>query len=118
MVELPANVTVRWSDGAVETVDPGAAGVTTNDPGKYHTIAAVELPNSSQRHGRYTLESRENRSSIETLPSNFAVVVVIYENNSIFSWVSSTCPGNLAFLNVTMNDYGASASFNCEGRLF
>lgn len=119
VVELPANATIRRDDGLSGVVDLGAGGVTTNDPGENHTYTAVELPESARLHSRYSLEPRErNRTSIEEFPRDFAVVVIIYEGDNIVAWVSSTCPGNLVFLRVTMNDYGASASFNCEGGLF
>jgi hypothetical protein len=119
VVKLPADATVRRDDGLSGEVELGRGGVTTNEPGDNHTYTAVELPDSAKLHGRYTLGPREmNKSSIEEFPRNFAVVVVIYEEDEIVSWVSSTCDGSLVFLEVTMYDYGASPAFNSEGTLF
>lgn len=42
VVELPATVTVYWSDGLVEKTDI-SQGIVTSDPGEYHRITRVEF---------------------------------------------------------------------------
>lgn len=119
VVELPANVTLRRSDG-INSTGPIGPGLTTTEPPDNEFYTAVELPDSAKRNGQYSLEpGEENHSSIEEFPRNFAVVVVIYQDeNEIVSWVSATCDGNLVFLEVTMFHYGSGSAYNCEGSLF
>lgn len=118
VVEYPGNVTVRRSTGYdyTEDINPG---LSTREPGDYHTVTAIEFPDSARLHGRYTLDPGEmNRSEIEEFPSDFAVYVVIYRDEHVVSRVSAHCDGNLVFLEVTMFHYGSSSAYNCEGRLF
>lgn len=119
VVEFPANVTLRRSDG-INATGPISQGLSTTEPpdGEYYT--AVELPDSARLYEQYSLEPGEtNRSSIEELPGNFAIVVMIYQDrNKIVSWVSVTCDGDLAFLEVTMFDYGSGSAYNCESGFF
>lgn len=119
VVEYPANVTLRRSDG-INSTGPIGPGLTTTEPPDNEHYTAVELPDSAMRNGRYTLDPNEmDQSSIEEFPRDFAVVVVIYQDeNEIVSWVSATCDGNLAFLDVTMFHYGSGSAYNCEGALF
>ena len=116
VIEYPANVTTRRDDGLTGNYRVGP-GIATNSPGENHTWTSVELPDSARLHGRYTLApGEENQTSIEEFPADFAVVVVIYQDeNEIVSWVSAHCDGDLAFLEVTMFHYGSGSAYNCEG---
>ncbi|WP_276249197.1 hypothetical protein [Haladaptatus sp. YSMS36] len=117
VVEYPANVTVRRSDGNVATGDVGP-GLATHEPGP-HYFTAVELPDSARLHSRYPLESNAmTQTKIEQFPADFAVVVVISHDARIVSWVSAHCDGDLVFVEVTMFEYGSGSAYNCEGGLF
>jgi len=120
VVELPANATVRRSDGLTGTVDLGAGGIATNNPGDNFTYTTVKLPDSARHHGQYTLKPGwTNRSNISDLPEDFAVVVTVRNNeNNTVSWVSSTCSGDLVYLRVTMRHYGSDSAYDCDEGAF
>lgn len=113
VVEYPSNVTIRRSDGRVATGDINP-GLSTHEPGP-HYFTAIELHGSHGPRDRYVLEpGEEAHSSIEEFPSEFAVVVVIYQDeNEIVSWVSAHCSGNLDLLEVIMFHYGSGSSLYC-----
>lgn len=119
VVKVPANVTTRRDDGLTGNYRIGQGG-RTYSPDENHTWTAVELPESARLRGRYTLKPGEqNRSSIDEFPTDFAVIVVIYQDeNEIVEWVSDHCDGDLGFVEITMFDYGSSTASNCEGGLF
>lgn len=118
VIEYPGNVTVRRSTGYDYTDDINP-GLSTREPGDDHTVTAIEFPDSARVHGRYTLEPGEiNRSEIHEFSSDFAVYVVIYQNEHVVSRVSAHCDGDLVFLEVTMFHYGSGSAYNCEGGLF
>jgi hypothetical protein len=118
VVEYPGNVTIRRSTGYdyTEDINPG---LSTREPGDYHTVTGVEFPDSARLRGQYTLNPDElNRSNIDGLPTDFAVYVVVYQNDHVVSRVSAHCGDELAFLEVTMFHYGWGSAYNCEGGLF
>ena len=129
VVELPAHVTVHWSDGASETRELGQ-GLSNHDAGDYHTITAVNFSDSALHHGRHTLGPGEtnhssirpsewNRSTNGKFPPRFAVVVVVSQDEGdIFSWVSANCNDvALVGLEVTSRPNppgGVSAAYGCR----
>lgn len=116
VVERSATLTIRRSNGLNSTADLDA-GIKSRRPAPGQTFTAVELPEAAMLHGRYTLEPGEkNRSSIDEYPPNFAVVVVIYQDDGeIVAWVSSICDGELVGLGVTMRYYGPDSAYTCRG---
>lgn len=116
VVPAPANVTTHRDDGLTGTYQIGQGG-RTYSPGENHTWTAVDLPESARLHGRYRLDpGEEEQSTIEQFSSEFALVVVIYQDkNRIVAWTSDHCSGNLVFVEVAMFDHGSSTVFNCEG---
>jgi hypothetical protein len=118
VVKYPGNVTVREENG-YEYTDDINPGLSTREPGDYHTVTAIEFPDSARLHGRYRLESSEmNHIQIRKYPSSFAVYVVIYHNDHVVSRVSAHCDGDLVSLDVTMFHYGSGSAYNCQGGLF
>lgn len=119
VVELPANVTYRRSDGLSGNWDIGQ-GVGSIEPGDNRTYTSVTVPESARLHKRYTLDpGEENQSSIEEFPEDFAIVVVVYQaENEIIEWVSANCADqDLLYLEVRSRHIKATAdvvvSFNC-----
>lgn len=119
VVELPANVTIRRSDGVTETWEIGQ-GVGSFEPGGNRTYSIVDLPESARLHGHYTLSPGEtNRSSITEFPRDFAVLVFVYQDeNEIIEWVRANCDdADLLYLDVRSRHVKANAdvvvSFNC-----
>lgn len=119
VVELPANVTVTNSNGNVATGDIGE-GLVTSEPGDNRTFTSIELPNSARLHGQYRLEpGAENQSHIDEFPRDFAVVVIVYQNeNAIIEWVSANCAdASLSSLNVrsryVKTNADVFASYSC-----
>ena len=92
VVELPATVRTKFGDNRTADNSIGE-GVGQIRPPENSTYRAVKLPDSARLHGRYTLEPGEqNQSSITDLPRDFAVIVVVYQDeNEITSWVSANC---------------------------
>jgi hypothetical protein len=120
VVELPANVTYRRSDGLTGSWDIGE-GVGSVEPGDNRTYTWVTLPESARLHGRSVLDpGEENWSSIEEFSRDFAVVMVVYQSeNEIIEWASANCADqNLLYLKVRSRHIKANAdvvvSFNCE----
>jgi len=118
VVELPANVTIRRDDGVNVTTDI-PQGLSSHSSGEHHTFTAVELPETARLHGRYTLApGEENRSVIKEFPPNFAVVIVIYQDeNEIIEWVSANCD-DLALVGLRVTTHPdsagrASATYQC-----
>lgn len=116
VVELPANVTTQRSDGLTATWSIGE-GVGSTNPGDNYTYTAVELPDSAQVHDRYTLSpDEENQSSIEDLPRDFAIIVVVYQDEGeIISWVSANCADlALVGLKVSSQPHGVTTAHSCQ----
>ena len=128
VVELPAKLTVRRDDNKSSTTDIGQ-GLSNVDSGNYHNYTAVEPPNSAYLHGRYTLAPGEvnrstikaddlNRTSGERFPPQFAVVVVVYQDeNVITSYVTANCD-DLALVGLGVHSYpdppgGIWAEYEC-----
>lgn len=117
VVPLPAEANVILSDGRRYDASIGTAGLSTNDPGEQY-YAAVHLPDDARPHGQYRLAPGEtNTSSIEEVPDEFAVVVVVSRGDRILGWVDSTCPGTLAYVEVAMRPYGTDSAFDCRDGL-
>lgn len=116
VVETPANLTIRRSDGKVDTYALGP-GVGTTDPGGNRTYTEVEVPDSARLHGRFTLESGEsNHSKIEVLPRNFSLVIPVYrDENEIVSYVTASDCDELALatLRVTSHRKNLSVTHSC-----
>lgn len=116
VVERPADITVRFHDGRVGTGSI-TEGITVADSGENQTYKTVELPESARLHGRYTLEPGESeQTAIDDLPVNFAVVIVVYQDeNQIVSYVTANCDDlDLAALRVTRTSYGVSVTHSCQ----
>lgn len=115
VVQRPANVTYRRNDGMKEMVDIGE-GVGTYDPGDNYTFTSVEPPDSARLHGQFRVEPGESKqSSIENLPRNLALVVVVYQaENEIVSFVTANCDDlAVAKLRVTRNAGPVSVTHAC-----
>jgi len=119
VAEFPSNVTVRRDDGLTGTTNIGP-GLRSHSPGENHTYTSVELPDSARLHGRYTLAPGEsNQSSIEELPRDFAVVIVVYQaDDEIIEWASAHCGETLVGMRVTSRHIrpqaDISASYICR----
>ena len=116
IVELPANVTTQLPDNRIGNYEI-SPGLSTYDPGVNQYYTSVEPPDSARLHGRHTLEPGEtNISNISTsnLPEDFAVVVVVHQDNGIASWVTATCSGDLTYFGVTMRYYGSDSVYDCS----
>lgn len=119
VVDPPANVTLRRSDGKTGRYEI-EEGVTSYDPGGNRTFSVVSLPESARLHGRFTLEPGEaNESQIEALPRDHVVVVFTYRaENEIIEWVDAHCgDAYLKYLQVQSRHIKETAdvvvSFNC-----
>lgn len=117
VVQRPANVTYHLNDGRTGTL-PITEGVSTNDPGANRTYTNVQVPDSARLHGRFRVAPGEsNQSSIENLPRNFAVVVVVYQDeHEIVGFVTANCDDlALAKLRVTSHsrEYALSTTHAC-----
>lgn len=114
VLDLPANVTYRTSDGLQAKVDIGE-GMGTYDPGEeYYT--SVEPPDSARLHGRFRVKPGESHnSSIQNPPRGFAIVVVVYQaENTIVGFASSNCDDlKMAKLRVTRNASPVSVTTAC-----
>ena len=116
VVELPADVTFRLSDDRTGTHSIGE-GVGTVDSGDNQTYTSVELPESARLHGRFTLGPGESyQSAIGNLPRNFAVVVVVYQDeNEAVSFVIANCDDlALVALRVTSYEDRVSVTHSCQ----
>ena len=118
VVQRPANLTVYYHDERVGTGSIGE-GILVADSGENQTFKRIELPDSAYFHGRYTVEPGEsNRTEIneQHLPVNFAVVIVVYEQeNQIESYVTANCDDlDLIGLRVTRTSYGVSVTHSCQ----
>lgn len=117
IVQLPAEYTVRRSDG-LNTTAAVNEGITVHDPGDNRTFTAIELPDSARFHGRYAVEPDEsNRTSVDDLPRNFVIVVVVYQDeDEIASYVTASCDDlPLAALRVTRIPEGVTVTHSCVG---
>lgn len=117
VVEYRSTVTLRRDDGLTGTTEIGQ-GLINDNPGHNHTYTSITLPESSHLHGRYTLDpGEEGRSEIEEFSPDFAIVVIVYQDeNEIISWVSAHCGDGLGGLKV--NSYpdppsGVGAAYSC-----
>jgi hypothetical protein len=116
VVERPANITVRYHDERVGHSSI-TEGILVAESGENQTYKTVELPESAQLHGRYTLEPGESKqTAIDDLPVNFAVVVVVSRApNEVVSYVTANCDDlNLAALRVTRTSDGVSVTHSCQ----
>jgi hypothetical protein len=108
LVETPANITVRISDGRVYTddIDPG---VVNSDPGDNRTYTAVEVPDTARFHGRFTLKPGESKqTSVKNLPRNFALVVSVYRGNNeheIIGYITASDCDELALAKLRVTSH-------------
>lgn len=102
VVEYESNVTFHRDDGRAGTTEIGQ-GLVNYNSGDYHTWEAIDLAMSSKLHGRYTLApGEEARSEIEEFSPNFAIVIIVYQDeNEIISWVSAHCGDGLGGVKVS-----------------
>ncbi|MDS0280381.1 hypothetical protein NDI85_21580 [Halomicroarcula sp. S1AR25-4] len=115
VVELPAEYTIRFDDGRVDTTSIDQ-GITSHNPGDNQTFTAVELPDSARLHGRYTLAAGEtNQASIEDFPRRFAVVVVVSRDVGEIVWyVTVNCHEQaLAGFEVIRFSDSVGVSYGC-----
>ena len=115
VVELPANYTIKLDDGRTDNTSI-TQGITSHDSGENQTFKTVDFPDSARLHGRYEVGPHEsNRTTIEKFPRNFAVVVVVSQNqNEIVAYVTANCADlDLAALRVTWQSHGVSTTHSC-----
>ena len=115
VVELPAEYSIRLSDGRSDTTSIGQ-GIASHNPGDNRTFTAVELPESARLHGRYRLTPNGSaRTSIEKVPSRGAVVVVVYQGEEEIVWyITANCDDlDLAALRVTRTSDWVSVTHSC-----
>ncbi|WP_155120630.1 hypothetical protein [Haloprofundus marisrubri] len=115
VVELPAEYSIRRDNDSRVTTSIGQ-GLSIHDPGDGRVYETVELPESARLHGRDSLKPGDsNETSISSLPRNFAIVVVIYQNEEeIASYVTANCDDlALAQLRVEYDPEGASGTYAC-----
>ena len=117
MVDPSSTVTVHLNDSRSSNTTAGQ-GLQTHSSGNYY-YTAVDLPDSARVHGRFTVESgEEKRSSIEEFPRGYAVVVVLYRGDKIGWWASANCNDRaLVGLDVLTrpSQYGdAEAGYVCQ----
>lgn len=90
IVEVGATVKTELNDGRTGNWTIGQGLSTVGTSGEYYVT--VEPPESARLYGRYTLEPGEvNRSSIEELATDAAIVVVLHQNGKIGWWASVYC---------------------------
>jgi len=117
VVKRSETVWTRRSDGLAGNWSIGQ-GVGTRSSGP-HPWTEVDLPDSARLHSRIMLEpGDENRSTIENFPRNYAVVVVLYQENVSGWWASASCDDR-ALIGIevisTPSQYGeASAAYGCR----
>ena len=112
VVKRPANVTFQRSDGKSGTLDIGQ-GVGTTNPGGNRTYTEVEVPDTARSHEQLDVAPGESkRSSVESLPRNFALVVTVSQDeNQIVGFVTANCDDlALAKLRVTRNSEPLTSS--------
>ncbi|WP_155120629.1 hypothetical protein [Haloprofundus marisrubri] len=115
VVDLPANITLRLSDGRQGTY-PIGEGVGPSSPGDNRTFTKVEVPESARLHGNFTLGANETvNSSIEDPPRGFAIVVTVHrDKKEIISYVTANCDDlPLIGLKVTRHSEGVSVVHSC-----
>ena len=120
VVELPASMTAHYQDGTVVTSEIGQ-GLSNHETGP-RTVTNIDLPESAQNRGRYTLEpDEETQNSIKNFPRNGVLFIVVSKNEGeIFAWVSANCDDqSLVGLEVTSEDTppvvpGVSAAYGCR----
>lgn len=112
LVETPANVTVRLSDGRVYrgSISPG---VGPTDPGDNRTFTNVKVPATARFHGRFRLEPGEsNQTSIKNLPRDFAVVISVYRGDNeheIIGYATATDCDDLALAKLRVTSHSMDA---------
>jgi hypothetical protein len=117
VVDADATVTVSLNDSRTANTTIGE-GLATSSAGDYY-YTAVELPESARLHGRFAIDpGKEERSSIDEFPRDYAVVVVLHQDDKIGWWASAHCSdGALVGLEVTTRPsrFGdAGARYGCQ----
>lgn len=115
VVELPANVTFRRSDGNQGTLDI-EQGISTVNLDDNRTYTKFEVPDSARLHGQFRVSPNgSNQSSIPNPPRHFAVVVTVaQEQNEIIGFLTANCDDlALAKLRVSQNSGHVSGTYSC-----
>jgi hypothetical protein len=97
-------ITIRKRDDEDDYASPGGGLSGYRFREHYGYVTSIELPpNRSRLHGRYSLEPGEkNRSLVENFTVGSTIVVVVSENDRVFSLVAARCGGGtLVGLEVT-----------------
>lgn len=117
VVDRPANLTIEDADRGNYSADIGEAGISNHKLNSYNnTVTGIEPPDTARTHGRYVMDPGEtNLSNITNFKDDSAVVVVIYHNSTVASYVTSQCDGDLVAVRVMMHYYGASGAYDCDG---
>lgn len=100
VVDPEATVKTRRDDGLTGNYTIGQ-GLSSHSSGPY-AWSTVELPDSAELHGQFTVEpGEEKRSSIKEFPQHYAVIVILYQGNKSGWWASASCSdGGLVGLEV------------------
>ncbi len=93
VVKAGSHITFHKNDS--RTTHPRIGqGVATYQANNYRYGTAVEFPESTTLHKRYTLQpGEEKHKSIKKFKTNSAIVVVLWQNNKSGSWASGYCHG-------------------------
>lgn len=117
VVRAPAKVKAKRADGITGNYTVGQ-GLRSHSSGPY-AWTKVELPNSAQLHGWFTVEpGKKERGTIEEFSQNSAVVVVLYQDGNISGWWASAYCSDGALVGLEVHTrpskYGdAWAGYEC-----
>ncbi|WP_435358600.1 hypothetical protein [Haloarchaeobius sp. DFWS5] len=121
VIQRPGPVKIFYEDGRIgnQTVKEGISQTVPNEDENV-SIKRVELPSSARSYDNFRVEGGQRiNDNISNLPSNFAIVVVVYQNkNRIISVVTANCGGAvLKGLRVTGDpnpEEGIYTAYSCE----
>lgn len=110
-------IRVHRSSGGDYNATAGRAGISTNDPGDYHTITSLTFPDQADLYRRYTLEPGATRTWTMAEPFGQTVfVIVVYNDDHVTVWKSVTCDEVLSGFGVEVTYYGAPGAYTCGPR--
>lgn len=103
--EIGSSLTVRRSSGDSHTFELGTANGFGSESVKQDPVTAVELPDSAQLYGKYTLESGEKMEAVmrEIRHDEVLVVVVVNEVNDTILGLHGVHCGSVFLADLTLS---------------
>lgn len=110
-----SGIGVHRSTGGDYNTTEGTAGISSTDPGGYHTVMSLSFPERVRLYGRYTLDSGETRTWTMAEPFGRTVFVVVVSNDDhVTAWKSVSCDDNVLYgFGVEVTSYGAPGAYSC-----